>query len=531
MKRLIFATIVLLIATALVTTFYFKNLSSTTQHTSQVMRTIPDDASLIFEFNNDKDFYDIFTGNKLFTALIGQDKLTALTAVRNLLLLNPALQPYTQGQNIFASLHPQKGNTIDFLLTVSIARDFDADPFLQLAKNPKSGMLVTEINLGGKPGYVIYLSELKKRFYLVNKDDRILSGSFSKELVENYARYDYRKEKPNFVLLPDQQSKNSLANLYVNYQALSPLFAQVFHNKNIDIFRNFRQLNAFAAMSLNYKTDAFMFNGVTELPANNNKSYLGLFNNQEPAANLLKEIFPSTTAYFTSFSVSDPGKFGKDLSNWQSQGDQNKETAAILAKVKGATGIKLQNEFAHLLSNEFALVTTRYHEKIAIIQVSDGSKAKTLMTNISKMNTDDTGQFNYDKLPQILLGEAFTVFKRPYFKVMDNYLVLANTLSEIASYTDSYANHKFLNKTDGYGLFNELLAERSNVSFFIHFKNALQLFREDMKPAFYEAFENTEPGWKNFYGACWQFTSSDKNYYTNFCMRLSSDTTAAKEAF
>jgi hypothetical protein len=33
---------------------------------------------------------------------------------------------------------------------------------------------------------------------------------------------------------------------------------------------------------------------------------------------------------------------------------------------------------------------------------------------------------------------------------------------------------------------------------------------------------------KNFYGASWQFTSSDKSFYTNFCMGLHRDTTAQK---
>jgi hypothetical protein len=34
----------------------------------------------------------------------------------------------------------------------------------------------------------------------------------------------------------------------------------------------------------------------------------------------------------------------------------------------------LKPEFAHLLGNEFAVVTTRYQEKYAIVAVKDGSK-------------------------------------------------------------------------------------------------------------------------------------------------------------
>jgi hypothetical protein len=531
MKRHILITIILLIATVLVTVLYFKNLSSSTQYTSQVLRTIPNNASLIFEFNNEKGFYDIFADNKLFTNLIGEEKLAELAALKKLLLQNTLIEPYLNGQNLFISLHPQKGNNIDFLLTTSVSKVFETDLFDRISKQARSGIVINTINIEGKQGYTIYLNSLKKRFYLIDNDEHTLSGSFSKELIEACAKYDYKTEKQAFVLLSDRQSSNSLANLYINYEALSPLFEQLFINKNTDIFKNFRQLQAFAALSLNYKSDALMFNGATQIDDNPEDNYLSLFSHQQPVINRLKSIFPSTTAYSTNFAVSDPVKFESDLSDWQTKDDFKTERSAVIKKIKEETGINPVKEFTRLLNNEFAIVTTRYREKIAIIQVKDGSKLRTLLINLSKMNNDDTGQFNYEKLPQLLLGDVFSIFKKPYFKVMDNYLVLTNSMSELASYDDSYINRKFLNKTEGYSQFDALLAERSNVSLFIQFKNAQPLFKHDMKPAFYDTFETITPGWKNFYAAALQFTSSDKNYYTNFCMRLSNDTTVMTNVF
>ncbi|MEO6851756.1 MAG: hypothetical protein ABI203_01335, partial [Mucilaginibacter sp.] len=175
MRRLIFTTIILLIATVLVTIFYFRSLNSPAQHSALVMRTIPNDASLIFEFNNDKEFYNIFTGNTLFTTFAGEEKLNELAELRKLLLLNHLLEPYLNGQNLFISLHDQKGSDIDFLLTTSLAKGFKPDLLEQLAKQPKSGMLINAIILAGKPGYTIYFNDLKKRFYLINKDENMLS--------------------------------------------------------------------------------------------------------------------------------------------------------------------------------------------------------------------------------------------------------------------------------------------------------------------------------------------------------------------
>ena len=274
-----------------------------------------------------------------------------------------------------------------------------------------------------------------------------------------------------------------------------------------------------------------MFNGTSQLPGNQDGGYLSLFSDQRPVTNHLKEIFPSTTAYYSGFGVSDPVKFESDLAEWQSKSDFSKEKKSVLSRIKKETGIAAQKEFSLSLGNEFALITTRYQEKIGIIQVKDGSKLLAVLTNISKMNSDNTGQFNYERLAQILLGDAFSAFKKPYFKIIDNYLILTNSTSELASYTDSYTNRKFLTKTDGYNEFNNLLAEMCNVSFFIQFKNALQLFKQEMKPSFYQDFDTSVPGWKNFYGASWQFSSSEKNFYTNFCMSLNSDTTSLKASF
>src|ERR1700739_1967802 len=127
MKRLIIATVLLIAATVAVTILYFRHLDVSGKHANLAMRTIPNDASLIFEFSNDKDFYDIFSGNKLFANVLGQDKQDELIALRKVVLQNPLLQKYFAGQEIFVSLHPQKNNTIDFLLTTSVAQGFQGE--------------------------------------------------------------------------------------------------------------------------------------------------------------------------------------------------------------------------------------------------------------------------------------------------------------------------------------------------------------------------------------------------------------------
>jgi hypothetical protein len=110
--------------------------------------------------------------------------------------------------------------------------------------------------------------------------------------------------------------------------------------------------------------------------------------------------------------------------------------------------------------------------------------------------------------------------------ILDNYLILATSQSELISYYDTYFNRKFLIKNRQYNQFYNLQSEQSNVSFFINFKNAEPILKMSLAPAWYAAFESAT-GWKNFYGASYQYSAADKNFYTNFCMRLSNVDTAS----
>jgi hypothetical protein len=526
MKKQIISTIILLIAAAAVTVLYFKHLNPPGANTSRVMGTIPASASLIVEFTNEKSFYDIVANDTLLNDLIGKQKLSAIDTLRSVLLGNQLLNKYFEGQSLFISLHPVKNNDLDLLLTIQATKDFDISAIGTLAGQKNSGLIVTPMRVQNVKGYEIYVNSLKRRFYVAQKGDNIFSGSFSEELAIESSKYKAQTGKPGFVMLSEQQSSNSLANIYLNNLQLTSLFSVLFSDDNTDMFRSFGQLPAEAAMSLNYRTDALMFSGTTTLLAKEPKSYLDLFAVQQPVINHLKDIFPATTAYNTNFSVSDPARFAADLYDFHLKGGIKQEEDSLFKKIKSETGVSLRTQFNNAIANEFAMVTTRFREKYAIIAVKDGAKLSPILMNISTMTTDKIGQFNYQKLPFFLLGDAFSVLKRPYFMILDNYLILATSQSELISYYDTYFNRKFLIKNRQYNQFYNLQSEQSNVSFFINFKNAEPILKMSLAPAWYAAFESAT-GWKNFYGASYQYSAADKNFYTNFCMRLSNVDTAS----
>ncbi len=524
MKHII-TTLLLLFAATVVTVIYFRNLNQPGKRPAEVMQFIPNDASLVVEFSNDEGFYDAFSNNPLFSSVVGPKKMAELAALKSVLLNDPAINLIFSNKHIFLSLHPPDGDQPDFLITTSAGGKSDGKILDRLAALGSKKISVTK----HKNGLKITLSGIERPFYFYENDDKIIEGSFSPHLLLKGASYIYKDHKDTFLQLSDQQNENALAVLYVNYAQLQPLFEQLFVAKNPDLLRPLRMLSAKAALSLNYKTNALMFNGLSAITPNSPASYLHLFSSQQPVINNIKEVFPSTTAYSTTFGVSNTPKFINDLDHWNAKSNLAVLKKQLFDAIKTETGVNFMKDFNQSLGHEFAILTTRFQEKLALIQLTDNQQLMPSLMNISTMEGSNIGQFKYSKIPFYLLGDAFSVFNKPYFMLVNNYLVLANTPGELRSYYECYNSQKFLNKTDEFNDFDDLLSERSNVSFFVNFKNVKQVFKRGLKPEFFYAFDSNEPGFKNFYGASFQLAASEGNFYTNFCLKLNKADTSLNQ--
>ncbi|MCC8410158.1 hypothetical protein LJ707_14555 [Mucilaginibacter sp. UR6-1] len=512
MKRIIFITVILLVACGYITVAYFKNLNPPGQHTSQVMRSIPANAAMVFEFPNDKSFYDIFKNNKLLAAISGKDNIDDLDTLRKILNPENNGEGLFNGQHLFISVHPADTGTA-LLITAVAPKNFNNKAFDLLKANKQ--LLISPYTVGKRKGYAIYIKPIKRRFYIINKGRGIYTGSFSNNLIQAAAGNE--AEKTDYAISPTQQNNNSLANLYINYQQFNPLLKSYFTNDN-SLPASVYGLAATGILSLNYKSDALMFNGTSSLTQGGRHGYLNVFINQKPVDNHLKNILPSTTAYYNGFALSNTKQFFTDLDKWQQNTGISKKESSLYANIKNETGVNIKQAFNLLAGNEFAVVTTRFQEKLAIVALKDGSKLLPHFLNISSGMSENSGKLNYDRLMYYLLGDAFGGFRKPYFMVIDNYLILAATYQEIQSYYESYMNRKFLTKTDGYSNFDNLMSQRGNICYFVHSKNARYVFRRGMRKQTYRSFNESEPGWQNVFGVSYQLTAAGNSFYTNFCI-------------
>lgn len=517
MRNIILFTVLLFITAITVTGFYFSKLTFPGQTTADVLSQIPADAALVFEFKNDPEFYKLFHENKLLTSFIGQKKTNELHYLYNQFLEQAIIKSTFNNRSIYISLHPElKSNEIDMLLSVNADGITDLQKLLEQIII-KTGAALEAEKIGTKTIQIITFPAIKEVFYLT-ENAGVLAGSFNKDLLFEFL--DGRKENKvnNLAQLSNQQNKNSIADLYVNYQQFPVLFKQLFRNQNDDFFRFLNGFPATATLSLNYKKDALLFNGYTKADTSA-AAYLNLFLNQQPEKNSIKTVFPNNTAFAISFACSLPAEFLKALGQWQVQKKLLSKAKALFAQIKSETGIMILPSFRGQLDKEFAIITTDRNEKLAIIKLKNGSELEPFLRNISINPDSNQNQFKYQNLPYYLLGEPLLHFKQPYFKVIDNYLFLANSQASLNQYLDNYHQQNFLSNNQQYYHFDALLAEQSNVTFFVHLPNADPILNNFLQSKFAKLFDEKTSGWKNFYAAALQYTASDHQFYTNFYLQ------------
>jgi hypothetical protein len=265
---------------------------------------------------------------------------------------------------------------------------------------------------------------------------------------------------------------------------------------------------------MNFKSDALMFNGVSNTDSLSN-NYLNLFLHQKPVANQIKKILPQNTSSFVAFGVSDLKKFHDDVKLYLEKRNELKGIQEQLRSLESSTGINPDRDIKPFIDKEFVLIENSYGEKFAVIKVTNGRNLNFKLQLISNAVNEKIGQLNYRDVFYYYFGEPLKIYRQPYFGIADNYLIIANTPGVITNFLSIYQNDQFLVNNDQFKEYDQLVANQSNILYFASRKNFKRTSRSTLKPQYADQF-NQAGRFDNFYALSYQWTSEGDHFFTNF---------------
>lgn len=501
MRNTIILSAVLLIAVITASIYYFKNLDNHSTHATRHLRLLPENTLLIASIDNSDNPSNSFKNFEILDALIGFDDAEQWSNLKTNILQNPAFQTYVSGTELFISFHPDQKN-IAPLFTIPITSDLNknnlATALNSISKKYKTSSLDTlghrihQIHYGEKDSLVntlfyaenIFVSpSLPLLLTLVDKHTKHLS---SEQL--NFFLEDHPRISPLSVYFPHQQ-----------YDSILNITQQ---NPNGPFLNLFKKLHGQSAFNINFKKDALILSGESQLdqyPEN----YASIFQNQEKKRQYLYEYFPSNTAIYAEFGVSNPSTFRKDLHQLFKRREEK-----IIATLDTSKTVDLLYQ---ALGNQFALVETNAQNTLGFIEISDSTAFKQLREQFIESSTDSISRLKVSNLLYQRYGDVFKELPRPYCTIIDSILVVANHLPSLRNYRQDYLNNDVLVGTLGYIKLSQIQSKEANITLFAHTRNANNKFISSLNQPFKDNFRNKDKfGYQDFFAWSLQLSGNPK---------------------
>lgn len=515
MKKVIGITIILVFAVLVLAYLYFSNLNGQNRNNDRLLAEIPADASVIFQYQNDKSLYEIFKDYTVFDTILGSDKKAELSWLKKLMLSSREIAELMEGQQVFLSFHPAKGDSVHFLWSSQLKQNSDlAD--LQAALSKLSGTIISLQSLSGKEIIKISSSELRSPFY-ISLDEGIIRAGFSAELLSRAVERQSPKISSTFVKeinLGLKKDDYTLAHLFINFE--KGVFLKPFIRRSLsDNLELFGSLSAYTSLDFNYKTDAMMFSGISKISADR-AEYIPIYLNQKPVKNTIKQVMPYNTASSITYGISDYPIFKRDLDQVLEARNELDTLKKQILTIGSETGINTDRDLIGLWAKELSTLHLSTSENLAIIKVTDGSKLQFLLDPMSSFYSPSLRKLNYNNLFYYYFGDPLKRYNKPFFTITDNLLILSNSASTLQRFLNDYNSDRFLDKTEAFNLFDQLIADQSNISFVLHLKNAQFLLKNSLKSNYAQVFSSNYYGIKDLYALSYQLTSNGEYFFTNF---------------
>lgn len=399
---------------------------------------------------------------------------------------NNKLFEFFDGRSLFISIHmvSEKDYGIFYVLDLKrIAK-------LKLLKTYLNTLLNDNYSLSKRNYHnheilEVYDRKSKETMYLSFVKNQLVA-SYTHTLVE--ASIDQYQEPVlgrnlNFIEINKKVGYEDLFRLYLQYDFLDDYYKR-FSNKPSDWANRISENFLFSGFSFDLdKNSTITANGYTNISSTNH-NYLEALQKSGKAERTIPSIAPKRTALYVSYGFDSFSEFYENFETVQKDSpEQFNSYQEGIEKVEKFLKINMKENFVSWIGDEIALLQIK----------SEISKGKNDLALILKANAIDDAKTNLDfilkqikkKTPvkfkaitykeheinflsikgffKILLGNRFKEFDKPYFTLIDQYVVFSNNPNTLKSIIDDFIAKETLSSTEDFKDFNKKFKRESSL--------------------------------------------------------------------
>ncbi|RLD58249.1 MAG: hypothetical protein DRJ01_12820 [Bacteroidetes bacterium] len=482
---IIFITIIISIGS------YIAYIHFSETKTRTAISIVPSDAIYIIETTNLSKAWNEFNKTNIYEALLLNNNFNEvnnnLLTIDSLLKKNFATDLLLSNRPFLMSAHMTSGVDYDFLYII----DFPEISKLSIMTNALKAFnyTVNTRHFKGCDFFELIDNKTSSKSYLAIIDNLVV---FSQKgiLIEDalLQRNDNSwKNNIKFQDVSQQLSNQNLIKFYFNYSQLNR-FANTFSPTENEIINTTSQSLMFSAFNANIKKNHIILEGYTNMN-DTIKSYFKALSMVEPAKMRAHKIIPDKSAIYLPLCFDNFKDFYSKLSN-QFNTLNSKEFNQYQKqknKIEKIFKISIEDDFLSWIGNEISFVkpgtnaTANKNDAIIIIHTKDIDKASNKLNHITKQiskhsplkfdvvnyKTHEINFLNIKGFFKLLFGKLFSGIQKPYFTIIDNFVVFSNSKTCLIDMIDEFTKGNTLKNKTSFDNFIEDFNTKSNLGLFI----------------------------------------------------------------
>lgn len=506
MRKIFIILTVLTIGVMAMAYLYFSNLNKENSANENSLNLISAASGIVFTFDNERSFYDILNSQTILDEILGEQKSKDLKSLRKHLIANSGIDKLIKSEKIYVGFVTGEKNSIDYVIATQ-TKITDVN-FEKLLNNGS-------FKMEAKEGYhQITFPDSTICFVGIQHKTILLANSltaFQKIAVLN----EQQSEFANYIKENSRFNKNTLANVYLDYSKIPMLLKSILNTNLTGELSVFNKQKTYAALSYNFGSDKLLLNGYTEI--RDPKNYYTLFANQPEQIVTIDQLLPDKTANYTLFTMNDYDSWRKHLATWHRENKKTDQIAKQFKVLDEKYRIDIAQNFPEYFQKQFAVFQLNSGEKLGIVKMKNGDKLAQLLLDLSTEYTPEIRIFNEPGLLYNFFGEPFVKFERPFYIVIDNHLVVANYLSSLQSFLNSYRNNQLLTNTTEYANFKDQVSNTATICFYVNNKNSTNIFGRNLKRPYYNQ-AISKKGFKDYNAFAYQLSADNGKFLSNLLL-------------
>jgi hypothetical protein len=456
----------------------------------QSIYLIPRDAVFVIESEKPVESWQKVSESKAWQHLQKNGYFAELTEniqkVDTVFNNNHKLFEFFDGRSLFISIH------------MVSEKDYGIFYVLDLKRIAKLKLLKTYLNTLLNDNYSLskrnyHEHEILEVYDRKNKETMYLSfvknqlvASYTHTLVE--ASIDQYEEpllgrNLNFIEVNKKVGYEDLFRLYLQYDFLDNYYKR-FSNKPSDWVNRISENFLFSGFSFDLdKNSTITANGYSNISSTNH-NYLEALQKSGKAKRTIPGIAPKRTALYVSYGFDSFSEFYENFETVQKDNPEQFNTYQEgIEKVEKFLKINVKENFISWIDDEIALLQIK----------SEISKGKNDLALVLKTNAIDNAKTNLDfvlkqikkKTPvkfkaitykeheihflsikgffKILLGNRFKEFDKPYFTIIDQYVVFSDNPNTLKSIIDDFVVEETLSSSEDFKDFDKNFKSESSL--------------------------------------------------------------------